>query len=264
MTQLYPCRVTRQTVGFTATNDFTLIMAVTAGNNVTVEWGDNSGQLWVADGTAKTVAHDYAAPGTYSVVISGALSAVKQLNLSSQANISVTLSEIGKLTGLTTSLNLSGLDSRLTGSLSSLSGITGLQQLYLYGSGAGTPSAITGSVSYLSGMTAMTDLLLAYSGVSGDVSTLATMTFGYLRCYVVSGGFTCSLAAFPAWGSANIQLQSSGMSSTSVDNFLINLADGCGTNGLVNLAGTNSARTAASDAAEATLLAAGWTVTVNE
>ena len=57
-----------------------------------------------------------------------------------------------------------------------------------------------------------------------------------------------------------------GLSSTEVDNLLIDLANVVTWTGnkVINIAGNNAARTSASDAAKATLLGKGVTVTVNE
>lgn len=61
-----------------------------------------------------------------------------------------------------------------------------------------------------------------------------------------------------------VTLQSNGWSSAEVDQCLIDFDNGGGTGGTLNVAGTNAVRTTASDAALASLVGNGWTVTVNE
>ena len=63
-----------------------------------------------------------------------------------------------------------------------------------------------------------------------------------------------------------IQLQDNNMTSTEVDNQIINLGTTISptwANGTLNIAGTNAARTAASDTAYNNLIANGWSITVN-
>jgi len=97
----------------------------------------------------------------------------------------------------------------------------------------------------------------------GDISTFAILP-NLATLYLYSTSCTqYTSTPLPAWAGADIQIQSIGLDATEVDNFLIDLADGCGAGGSLNIAGTNAARTAASDAALATLTAAGWVVTVN-
>ena len=61
----------------------------------------------------------------------------------------------------------------------------------------------------------------------------------------------------------SIDIQDCALTSTMVDNALIAFAGGSFTGNLINVGGTNAARTSASDAALATLLAAGNSVNLN-
>jgi len=71
--------------------------------------------------------------------------------------------------------------------------------------------------------------------------------------------------ALPAWAGCDIQIQDLGLDQGEVDGFINDLADGVGANGKLYIGGTNAARTAASDAGKAALIAAGWNpVSVNE
>ncbi len=123
---------------------------------------------------------------------------------------------------------------------------------------------LSGDISNLSGMTSLTALVLYNSAVSGDISNLSGMTslaYLYLNTTSVDTYGTTSL---PAWADCNIQIHDLGLDQTEVDDFLIDLAAAGGTNGPLNIAGTNDARSSASDAAKATLLGNGWALTVNE
>lgn len=78
----------------------------------------------------------------------------------------------------------------------------------------------------------------------------------------------CSLtnidfSIFSTSNGVNIRLENNSMSSTEVDDQLINLDNVGWINGIVNISGNNAARTVASDTAYNNLVANGWTITVN-
>lgn len=124
---------------------------------------------------------------------------------------------------------------------------------------------LSGDIKAFAPLTSLTQLYLSSTSVSGDIANLApltSLTILYLGSTSVDTYTTPT--ALPAWAGCNIQILNLGLDQTEVDGFLNDLADGCGAGGALYIAGTNAARTAASDAAKATLLAAGWTVSVNE
>jgi hypothetical protein len=123
---------------------------------------------------------------------------------------------------------------------------------------------VTGDIGDLAGMTGMSTLSLYSTAVTGDIGDLAGMT-GMQYLYLHYTSITYTSTPLPAWPGCDIRAYSCGWNTATVDQFLIDLADGVGANGQLYLAGTNAVRSAASDAAKATLLAAGWTpVEVNE
>lgn len=70
-------------------------------------------------------------------------------------------------------------------------------------------------------------------------------------------------SVFGTSDNVSIQKQNNSMTSTEVDNQLINLDGTSWINGTLNIAGTNGARTTASDTAYANLVSNGWTITAN-
>jgi hypothetical protein len=95
--------------------------------------------------------------------------------------------------------------------------------------------------------------------------TLAAAGNGALTIFAVRG---CSLpnidlTVFSTSDGVSIEQEDNAMTSTEVDNQLINLDSTGWINGTLDIAGTNAARTAASDTAYNNLIANGWAITVN-
>jgi len=166
--------------------------------------------------------------------------------------------DIGDLAGMTGMQQLYLSSTAVTGDIGDLAGMTGMRYLYL------SSTAVTGDIGDLAGMTGLQYLHLSSTAVTGDIGDLAGMT-GMRQLHLYSTALTYTTTALPAWDLCDIRAYSCGWNTAAVDQFLIDLADGVGANGQLRIAGTNAARSAASDAAKATLLAAGWTpVEVNE
>ena len=122
------------------------------------------------------------------------------------------------------------------------------------------------NINELQGMTGMTSLNLYNTSCSGDIAELSGMTgITYLRLSSTSCSYTST--SLPNWSGAEIQIYSCGLDFSEVDDFIIDLDTGTGaddTGGTLNIAGTNEARTSASDDEKASLIAKNWTITVNE
>jgi hypothetical protein len=218
-----------------ATNDTTQnwTMRVDAGSTYTVDWGDGGADNLTGTGADQAITHNYAAAGTYT--------------------IRWTFSDATKVR-----IYYGNGNSVLTGDIGDLAGMTGMQYLNL------SLTAVTGDIGDLAGMTGMRYLYLSLTAVTGDIGDLAGMT-GMRQLNLYSTAVTYTTTALPAWALCDIRAYSCGWNTATVDQFMIDLADGVGANGQLRIAGTNAARSAASDAAKATLLAAGWTpVEVNE
>ena len=146
------------------------------------------------------------------------------------------------------------------GNIGSVADQTAMTRLYM------SSTLVEGVLDTLAGMTSMGILAAALINITGDLNTLANFTSATnLNVYSTKAdSMDYTTVALPAWAGTSIRIESNGLSSSEVDQFLIDLADGVGASGTIKIAGTNAARTAASDAAKATLLSNSWTVEVNE
>lgn len=236
----------------------TIVIKCPAGGAITIWWGDGSASAVVCDNVVNSYAHTYTATGTYTIRITGTTTLISDFRCYSQAWISGPIS--GILRGLgpasLTSATLSG--TAISGDVTEFSRFTQLSSLNI------ASTSVTGNLASFASCP-LTYLIANSTALTGDVSSLAGQSYGTLYLYAVPALAYTGPTALPPWN-GGIWLFSSGLSSTEVDQFLIDLADGCATSGTrsLKLAGTNAARTAASNAAKAALLAAGWTVEVNE
>ena len=124
---------------------------------------------------------------------------------------------------------------------------------------------LSGDIAALAPLTSLTYLRLNSTSVDGDIAALAPLTsLTSLRLYSTSVDTYTTPTALPPWAGNDIQVQDLGLDQTEVNGFLNDLADGVGAGGSLDIAGTNAARSAASDVAKAALITAGWGVTVNE
>jgi len=167
---------------------------------------------------------------------------------------------IGDLSNLSACTNLAHLDVSGTAIIGSLASIT-MKSSYQYLLKI-NDTAITGTTSNLGAFIHLRILDFSNTPVTGDIAALAPLTK-----LVDLNGSGCNLSytstPLPAWPGASINLSSTGLSSTEVDDFLIDLADGVGSNGTLKIGGTNASRTSASTAARTALLAAGWTIDID-
>ena len=127
-------------------------------------------------------------------------------------------------------------------------------------------SSISGDIGQFSNLTSLTSLNLADASISGDIADINTLTgliFLNLHATSVSDYTTTTL---PDWEGCTIFIHNLGLTTTEVDNFLIDLdnATGAPGNGTLHIEGTNAARSVASDAAKASLIVKNWDITVNE
>lgn len=273
---------------------------IPVGKSATIRWGDGATTLATGTGSTIIYTHDYTSTEKWGIDLTGDTTSITQLLAVAQSwiegdigNIAVltglialytyntsingNISGISSLTGLRT-LHLSGLASitgdlsnlvgmpltylnlgstGVTGSIASLSSMTGMIGLYLY------DTAVTGALSNLSGMTSATTVSLYNSSVSGDFADLAPLTSLLATFLYDTNVDTYTQGSLPAWTNNNIRVYNLGWDSTEVDNSLIDLDAAGGTGGTFNVAGTNAARTSASNDAYTSLLGKSWDVTVN-
>jgi hypothetical protein len=123
-------------------------------------------------------------------------------------------------------------------------------------------SNFTGDSSTLADLTALTYLNINTTGITVDLADIAGLSsLTYMRLNGHTGSFTDT--ALPALNGVNEYVHDLGLSGTEVDNYLIRKAAAGKTGGVVYIAGTNAARSSASDAAVTTLTGNGVTVTAN-
>jgi len=103
------------------------------------------------------------------------------------------------------------------------------------------------------------------TSVTGDIASYRSLTSNLSNYFInnsdvstySSGSYSVDVTG------ARIRVQELGLSSTEVDNFLIDLEASGASSGTLNIAGTNAARTSSSDAAVSALQSRGWSITVN-
>jgi len=161
---------------------------------------------------------------------------------------------------------------------------TGLTYYYNYGlnTTSGSISSLpTGLITYLNSgsnttsglISALPDGLTYYynSGSNTTSGLISALPAGLTYYYNTGSNTVADYTAGRTWANnqqyfLSLPTVGNGLSSTEVDNLLIDLANVVTWTGnkVINIAGNNAARTSASDAAKATLLGKGVTVTVNE
>lgn len=204
-------------------------------DSITVDWGDDTENKYA--GTEKAYTHTYATTGTFVVKFYAENDdesvMTKYTMLTAGAVLGFALSDLPS--GMI-SVNCQGYNT-ISGNLSDL------------------PSA----VKYL--------VVLGNNTISGNISSLSSAQLSF----DVEG--LCRVNDYTSprtWAAGYIYFKSMpttgyGLSSTEVDNLLIDLAATTWSGSKVLwVAGNNAARTTASDAAKATLIGLGVTVTVNE
>lgn len=222
---------------------------------LTFVWGDGTtSEVSGNDETIVTTTSNYSTPGTYTFSISGDVTELTYMDIRAQGFVAGDITNWGQLTNLTV---IYADQCALYGSINNFNAISGLIHLYLYdNSGA----LISGNISNLSGLTSLTLALLRSSAISGDAGTLYGLTS---LTQVTLNSTNVTFDTTDGWDmTGTISLHDCGWTSTMVDNALAAFADtplsGC----TINIAGTNAARTAGSDADYA-IVNGGNTLTVN-
>jgi len=221
-------------------------------------------QIYDGDGTLTAVAGNdavdvthttsYAVPGSYYFYVEGDYLDLTKINIPSQSFVSGDISRWSEL------INLKYLGVALTsvsGDVSKFSILTSLVTLKV------SSSLVTGNIESWAALLSVATLQAANTSVSGDISGLGVLTAPGLVRFDGADITFDKIETFNDISTA-IWINDCGLSSAMVDNALQSFALLPITNCLINVDGTNAARTSASDAAKATLLTAGNTVTVNE
>ncbi len=250
-------------------------LSTAPGETITVDWGDGTTNTYT--GEEQSYSKDYGSAGNRTAHIVGASGALTKYEMAqSGANVSFALSDLpAGLTDFvcrgsnTISGSLSDLPAGLTdfycsgantvgGSLSDLpSGMA-----FFFCAGANT---VGGSLSDLpSGMAIF--YCRGSNTISGSLSDLpAGMTVFYCSGFNTISDYTAKSWANELVRIYHVPVSPGGLSTAEIDALLIDLAavDTWSSSQEVYLGGTNAARSAASDAAVATLQGKGVTVTTN-
>jgi hypothetical protein len=230
-----------------------------------LNWGDQNTSTINGNGATEVfVYHTYASNGNYDLSLDGD-------------------------TDYMTSINLGWQLSKFYGDISFWGNrYTALESISVFGNGADLVMNVTGNISNFSKLPNLSYLDTAYSnvdldlsyfkdtttltfftvnncpGVHGDASTLKSLI--NLTALRVDNTTNVTFNSQDAWVGHNhtIFMDDCNFSSGNVDNALIAFSGGNFASKLIQLDGTNGARTSLSDTAKSVLLAANNTVTVNE
>jgi len=267
----------------TSTGVLSIITRGPADTGMWVNWGDGSDLEWIAHvgiSTDVTTNHDYdGSPGTKEIAFTGLLEQITKFRVT-DPEFGGSMQAVAAFAGLTY-LNLAF--TAIEGSLEDISGLTSLEVVYLY-----NIDGLVGDLEALVPLTNITHLYLYSTGIQGDVSELYCLSsmrdfrvnslgasivgnvgslsaWEELTClYVQYTSASYVTAVLPVWDGILWRFQGCALTELEVDSVLIDLASSGSVNGNLNISGDNAARSSASDSALATLLANGWTVTVNE
>ena len=256
----------------------TLNMSLPAGQYVRIEWGDGNTTDITGPVSEQDYSNTYAAAGTYPILFYGDFQFLTRFKIDT-VNVDGTLERIGVLSGLTFFYCYG--PNTISGDVASLP--TGLTYLYCRGS-----NTISGDITNLP--TGLTYLYCHGSNtISGDIANLSTglTFFNCIGSNTISGdvaSLPAGLTYFCCIGSNTISDYTTphtwtskpetfiltpvgvgGLSTAEIDNLLIDFdADLTWAVGnVITLTGTNAVRSAASDAAVASITGEGATITTN-
>jgi hypothetical protein len=222
-----------------------------------VDWGDGTDSEWIqyaGTGTNVNFNHTFSTSDEKKIKFSGLLSDATLLYARVNGTFYGDVGNLSSMTGLNT---LHVYNTNIGGDLSGLSFMTNADVISL------SNSSISGDLSGISALTSLTEFYGRNLSLTGPLSDLSSLPD--LEQLLLDGtdvGVTTD--SLPAWSGINMRLDSCGLTSTEVDNCLIQLDNAGGTSGTINIAGSNAVRTSSSDAAKTSLLGKSWTITVNE
>jgi hypothetical protein len=238
------------------TDDSGALEVRTAGPSNTgiwINWGDGTRE-WVEHigaGSDVTTTHTYTLTGVKQLVFSGVLSNVTRFRCR-DSSFNGNISQFSNLTSLQ-SLDL--FSSSIVGDIANISGLTSITYVQF------GDTSISGDIVAFSGMTSLTNLNSYNNSTTGDIGDLATLTaISNMSIYLTVVGYNTT--TLPTWSNATLSLLNNAWTQTEVDNFLIDLDAAGGTNGTLNIAGTNSAPSSAAISAINGLIANGWDLTI--
>jgi hypothetical protein len=249
------------TITFNPTALFTVGVRLDFTGSISIDWKDGSSIESLTSGVETT--HEYVSAGTYVAEIAGDLSNV---TLCYCDNSRVTNLDVSKFTSLETLFCygnlLTSLDVTANTALISLWCLTNaITALDLSNNvSLKTLYAATNQLTTLdlSGNTALTDVRIDNNNSLAVLNVSTNTVLAILYCESCS---ITSLNISSALSLKDLRCQGNGITATFVDNIYIDLDNNGVSNGVLRITLGNSSRTAASDAANTSLLGKGWTIT---
>jgi hypothetical protein len=139
-----------------------------------------------------------------------------------------------------------------------VSNISSLSNLFVFET---SNTNILGDINSFSSISGIASIIAVNTSLTGDIGNLNSCP-NLIYMYLTNTDVGYNTTTLPPWD-CTILLINCGLTSVEVDDLLIDLANSGGTNGSVNLTGSNDAHTSASDSAITTLESNGWVVYVN-
>lgn len=254
-------------ITITTTKNGTFSSTWKGSGTITVDWGEGGAtEDFVLTAGGVSVSHAYGDASEKTITVTNALSGVTSLVGDSTSTNAVTgLNSLTACTFMTWYFNsitdLSGFagmpvidelglafNSSLA-DISPLSGLTSLTRLSLH-------QCNISNLSPLSTLTALKYLRL-YNNAFSDISPLTSLTDLSIGLHVYNNNITYTTLTWPTYTAGTLRFDSAGLSSAEVDQLLIDAAAANWATLNLYIGGSNGARTGASDAAYATLVANG-------
>ena len=203
---------------------------LTAGETMTVDWGDGDSSVVNGTGGVVNTTHNYVAPG-----------AGYKIKIKFSDRFAVSRIDLG--------------GEKVVGDLRDFRKFTSLSILRLY------TTSISGDIAALSGLTSLTDLRLHTTSISGDIAALSGLTSLTVLLLHTTSIDTYTQGVLPDWDACTINISNLGLSQTEIDDFLCDLdTASVASTKMLTIKTGNDAQSAAGDACEASLELKGWTV----
>ncbi len=253
-----------------STLEFTQL-SIPDGSEVTIDWGDGNSDKVTGPQVNTLYDHTYAGVGNYQVTFSGNVDAMTRVYVKKSEDIAGNIAdfpsnlEYARFESTSVSGDVANLPSSLTYARFNVTSVSGdtadLPSGLTYARFGST--ALTGDIADLPSGLAYTSFPI--TSVSGELADLpSSLTDGLFYNNLDAYTYDGSDLAFKDNNNLDLDFDDCNFSETEIDQIIIDLAAGTGSDGSLDLGGTNATRTAASDAAKATLIGRSWSITVNE
>jgi hypothetical protein len=220
------------------------------GEQIQIDWGDGTFETLNLTTSTQGFSHDYTNSGSFTIRFFNANEKLNKINANRNSSLS------GDIANLPTGASVYRFrNTSVSGDIANLP--TGASEYRFFN------TSVSGDIANLP--TGASLYLFRNTSVSGDAAILHTLSANISNFFIndtdantyTAGSYSEDLSG------ANLRLQDLNYTSTEVDNFLIDLDDSGASDGTLNIAGTNAARTSSSDTAINNLQSRGWSITVN-